>query len=234
MEERQEQAHEALAEGGVAFRFDGLATRDRYKMLIAAVVPRPIAWITSVGPDGVVNAAPFSFFNVFAEDPALVIIGMNRRPDGSVKDTLLNIEAAGAFVVHIADEDLLARMVDTAALFPRHVGEPEAVGLRLAPGLTQKVPRLLDVPVALECRLWKLMPVPPERALVFGEVTALIAREGLFDTVTRRIDSTLYHPVARLHGAFYASLSDPFEMPVPDWRALARDPAGEEKLPRRT
>lgn len=211
--------------GGVAFRFDQLSPRERYKMLISAVVPRPVAWITSVGPDGVVNAAPFSFFNVFSEDPALVIIGMDRRPDGELKHTLLNIEQGETFTVHIADQELLSTMVETAALFPRDIGEPDALGIRMGPGVTHAVPRILDAPVALECRLWKLMPVGSGRTLVFGEVKALVAREGLFDPETKRIDSTRYAPVARLHGAYYANLTDPYEKAVPDWRSLVRQPA---------
>ena len=81
-----------------------LNPRDRYKILTAFVLPRPIAWVTTLGPTGVVNAAPFSFFNVFAEDPPLVMFAINKRPDGRIKDTWTNIERDGKFVVNLTDD----------------------------------------------------------------------------------------------------------------------------------
>ena len=87
-----------------------LQPRDRYKMLASFVLPRPIAWVTCLGPTGVVNAAPYSFFNVFCEDPPLCMFAVNRRPDGRSKDTLTNIQRTGEFVVNIADEHLARAM----------------------------------------------------------------------------------------------------------------------------
>ena len=83
-----------------------LSPRERYKVLTGFVLPRPIAWVTTVGPKGVVNAAPFSFFNVFCEDPPLCMFAVNLRPDGRLKDTLANIQRTGEFVVNLADEPL--------------------------------------------------------------------------------------------------------------------------------
>lgn len=200
------------------FPFADLPPRERYKMLCAAVIPRPVAWITSVSPDGVVNAAPFSFFNVFAEDPALVIIGMNRKADGAIKDTVANIEAAGAFTVNIADTPLADKMVATAASFPPHISEPEAVGLRLEPGVSVPVPRLAEAPVSLECMLSELRAIGPERHLVMGEVTMLLARDGLFDPHTRRIDEAQVDPVARLYGTMYAPLGPTYSLAIPAWQ----------------
>jgi len=204
-----------------AFRFDALTPAERYKMLCAAVIPRPVAWITSRDAAGVVNAAPFSFFNVFAEDPALVIVGMNRRPGGARKDTLANVEAAGEFTVNLADTALAEAMVGTAAGFPPGVSEPEALGLRLAPGATIATPRLADAPISLECRLDESRAVGAERHLVIGEVLGLVARDGLFDPETKRMTVPHYDPVARLYAAGYARLGAPYEMTIPDWRTLA-------------
>src|SRR3979490_469688 len=85
---------------------DDLTPRDRYKLLAGFVLPRPIAWVTTVGPTGVVNAAPYSFFNVFCEDPPLCMFAVSRRPDGRIKDTLVNIQHHQEFVVNITDEPL--------------------------------------------------------------------------------------------------------------------------------
>ncbi|MEM8552683.1 MAG: flavin reductase family protein [Pseudomonadota bacterium] len=203
------------------FRFDALTPQERYKMLCAAVIPRPVAWITSRDPNGVVNAAPFSFFNVFSEDPALVIIGMNRRPGGERKDTLNNIETAGEFTVNIADSALAEIMVATAAGFPPEISEPEVLGLKLAPGETVSIPRLADAPVSLECALFEARALGPERHLVIGEVRALCARPGLFENDRKRMSVPHFDPVARLFATGYAKLSDPYDLPIPDWQSLS-------------
>lgn len=215
----------------MVFRFHALEPRERYKLLTASVVPRPIAWITSVNQNGSVNAAPFSFFNVFSEEPPLVIIGMDRRPDGSIKHTIQNIEATGAFTVNLADMGLAKAMVATAALYPREVSEPEALGLVLAPGTATAVPRLADATIALECELFELRRLSDYRDLVMGEIRALVAKHGLFDPKTKRIDPTRYQPVARLHGTAYAGLGEVFEIPIPDWREAAGDALPPDTTP---
>src|ERR1700729_2489813 len=93
---------------------DDLAPRDRYKLLAGFVLPRPIAWVTTVGPTGVVNAAPYSFFNVFSEDPPLCMFAVNPQPDGRAKDTLVNTEHSGEFVVNLPDEPLAQAMHDSS------------------------------------------------------------------------------------------------------------------------
>jgi flavin reductase (DIM6/NTAB) family NADH-FMN oxidoreductase RutF len=127
-----------------------LAPRDRYKLLISFVLPRPIAWITTIGPSGVVNAAPFSFFNVFGEDPPLIMVAINKRPDGRLKDTWTNIQRTGEFVVNLTDEPLAKAMHESSGDFPPNVGEPDYLGLKLAPSVDIKPPRLADAPWALE------------------------------------------------------------------------------------
>jgi flavin reductase (DIM6/NTAB) family NADH-FMN oxidoreductase RutF len=103
-----------------------LPAQDRYKLLCGLVVPRPIALVTSIGPGGVVNAAPFSFFNVFAEDPALVVLGLQARSDGSLKDTAAHIRDTGSFVVNLVDEALAERMNICAVDFPAETSELDA------------------------------------------------------------------------------------------------------------
>src|SRR5476651_2490544 len=125
-----------------------VAPRDRYKILTAFVLPRPIAWVTTLGPTGVVNAAPFSFFNVFGEDPPLIMFAINKRPDGRLKDTWTNIKRTNEFVVHIPDEPMALQMHNSSGDFPPDMGEPDRLGLKLAPSLDIKVPRLADAPSA--------------------------------------------------------------------------------------
>lgn len=202
-----------------AFDFSELSAQERYKLLCAAVIPRPVAWITTVDEAGIVNAAPYSFFNVFAETPPLVIVGIDQRPDGRRKDTIDNVEAVGEFTVNLADSALAEKMVATSALFPPGVSEPSVVGLPLDPGTRVRVPRFSEAPVSLECRLYELKPLG-KRYLLMGEVVALVARDGLFDPDTKRLNVEHYDPVARLFATSYAKLGPAYELPVPDWKGL--------------
>src|SRR3978361_1333734 len=118
-----------------------LAPRERYKLLASFVLPRPIAWVTTLGPTGVVNAAPFSFFNVFCEDPPLCMFAANPRPDGRVKDTVVNIQRSGEFVVNLTDEPLARAMHDSSGDFPPEIGEPDYLGLKHAPSVQREAPR---------------------------------------------------------------------------------------------
>src|SRR5947209_1958729 len=102
----------------MTFDFATLPQPLRYKLLVGLVVPRPIALVTSTGPGGTVNAAPFSFFNVFSEEPPLVGLGLQSRPDGSIKDTPANIRETGAFVVNLVDESLAEQMNVCSIDFP--------------------------------------------------------------------------------------------------------------------
>src|SRR5450755_3013739 len=124
---------------------------DRYKILTAFVLPRPIAWVTTLGPTGTVNAAPFSFFNVFAEDPPLCMFACNKRPDGRLKDTWLNIQRTGQFVINLTDEPLARAMHESSGDFPPDISEPAYLGLKTAPSVDIKPPRLADAPWAMGC-----------------------------------------------------------------------------------
>src|SRR5215813_15425801 len=107
--------------------------RNRYKVLASFVLPRPIAWVTCLGPSGVVNAAPSGFFNVFSEDPPLCMFAVNQRPDGRVKDTLVNIRRTAEFVVNLTDDPLARAMHESSGDFPSDISEPDYLGLKLAP-----------------------------------------------------------------------------------------------------
>jgi len=187
---------------------DGLDARTRYKLLTAVVIPRPVAWVTTLSPEGVVNAAPFSFFNLFGQDPALVILGLEHHADGRVKDTAQNIRANREFVINIATPDLLEPMVASAAAYPRDTGEPGALGLALAASEHVAPPRLADVPVAIECRCLDILNYSGERDIVVGRAVDLAARDGLINTETWRVDWGGDYPVARLFADRYARLDE--------------------------
>ena len=111
---------------GIAFR--EIDPHDRYKLLCGVVVPRPIALVTTLDENGAVNAAPFSFFNVFSEDPPLIVLGLQHKADLSPKDTTRNIRRSGQFVVHMVDESLAAAMNDCAVDFPSGDSEVDGDG----------------------------------------------------------------------------------------------------------
>jgi flavin reductase (DIM6/NTAB) family NADH-FMN oxidoreductase RutF len=185
-----------------------LAPRERYKVLTAFVLPRPIAWVTTVGPTGIVNAAPFSFFNVFSEDPPLCMFAANHRPDGRVKDTVANIERTGEFVVNMTDEPLAQAMHETSGDFPPEIGEPGYLGLKLAPSSKIAVPRLADAPWAMECKTWKTIDANNDRLLIMGEGINFYIRDELWDSSTMRVHMEKYHPVGRMFADRYCRTDD--------------------------
>jgi len=134
--------------------FTQITAYQRYKLMASLIVPRPIALVTTLGPGGVLNAAPFSMFNMVGEDPPLVMISVNRfSQQGSLKDTAANILARGEFVVHLPDEDIAEQMHACGETHPPHVSEAELVGFTAAPSDSIAVPRILEAPVAFECVL---------------------------------------------------------------------------------
>lgn len=197
--------------------FAAISPAERYKLLCATVVPRPIALVTTVDADGVVNAAPFSFFNVFSEEPPLVVLGVQHRPaqDGKTtarKDTGRNIAETGAFVVNLVDEALAEAMNLCAVDFPPGVSELDAAGLATRPGVAVPVPRIASAPFALECRRTLALAFGPGREIVLGEVLRLHARNGLLDEAALRVRAEDYHPVGRLFGDGYARQGDRFSL----------------------
>jgi flavin reductase (DIM6/NTAB) family NADH-FMN oxidoreductase RutF len=150
-----------MADKGIPLR--ELDPRDRYKLLCGVIVPRPIALVTTLDENGAVNAAPFSFFNVFSESPALIVLGLQHKPDHMPKDTTRNIHRSGEFVVHMVDEALSGAMNDCAVDFPSGDSEVAAAGLATLPSVDVKVPRLAAAPFALECRRRVVLTFSPDR-----------------------------------------------------------------------
>ncbi|CAN5355109.1 flavin reductase family protein [soil metagenome] len=191
-----------------------VAPHERYKILAAFVLPRPIAWVTSLGPDGVVNAAPFSFFNVFSEDPPLVMFAVNKRPDGRLKDTWLNIKRTAEFVVNLTDEPLARAMHDSSGDFPPNVGETDYLGLKIAPSVDIKTPRLADAPWSMECKTWQVINVKDDRQLIIGEGVRFHIRDELWVPKAMRVHMERYHPVGRMFADRYCRTDDRMEFPA--------------------
>ncbi len=186
-----------------------------FPILSSLVVPRPIAWVTTLNENGTVNAAPFSFFGLFGSKPPLVIFTVGDRPEGGPKDTARNAERTGEFVVHTVDEDLAGAMVGTAAALPYGESESDAAGLETAPSKVVAVPRLAAAPAAFECRVHSIQRIGQNR-LVLGTVVSLELRDELFDTESRRVVHEKYRPVGRMGAPnWYCRCGDRFEMEVP-------------------
>ncbi len=186
----------------------------RYKLLIATVVPRPIALVTTLDSHHGINAAPYSFFNVLSHDPAVVALGIERRADGRPKDTVANIDASGEFVVNLVDETMAQGMVVCGADVEPGVNELALAGFTAAPSLHVRCPRIAEAPVALECRMIRdiRLGIENKRAILLAEVLALRIRPDLVDDANR-VDMMRTRIIGRLAGADYVRLSDVFSVP---------------------
>ena len=191
--------------------------REIYKVMIACITPRPIAWVSTISPSGVPNLAPFSFFNGIGANPPTVLFCPVNRRDGSKKDTLVNIEATKEFVVNVVPFSLAKPMNDTSADLPYEVNEFEKAGIDPAPSLKVKPPRVKDSPVYFECVLHQVVTVG-EGALganvVIGRIVcieiadAVLAADGQIDP--RKLDT-----VGRMGGSLYSRTTDLFELQRP-------------------
>jgi flavin reductase (DIM6/NTAB) family NADH-FMN oxidoreductase RutF len=190
-------------------------TRELYLLLTGLVVPRPIAWVSTVAPDGVRNLAPHSYFNLVSHDPPHVAFSCT-----GVRDTLTNIRAGGEFVVNVVTAGLVDRMNLTSADFPPEEDEFAWSGLTAVPAARVRPPRVAQARAHRECRL--AQEVARGRAtLVSGEVVhvhvdASVWRDG-------RVDPALLDPVCRLAGDEYATLGEVFALPRPRWERIAGD-----------
>ena len=192
--------------------------REVYKLMTAAIVPRPIAWVSTLSADGVPNLAPFSFFNaVCSNPPTLLFCSSIRAGDGSSKDTYHNVRATGVFVVNFVTEALAEAMNITAAEVPPEVDEFERAGLTAVPGITVDVPHVAESPIFFECKLREIVTISEEPGgghIIIGTVTHMhfddsIYREG------NNLDLAAYAPVGRLTGTGYARVRDTFELARP-------------------
>jgi flavin reductase (DIM6/NTAB) family NADH-FMN oxidoreductase RutF len=196
-----------------------LEPRQRHKLTIGTVVPRPIAWTSSISIEGDVNLAPFSYYTaVHSYEPALAISVGSR--DGVAKDTAANIAATGELVVNLVTEDLLERMIVTAAAFPSGIDELELAGLTPVASEVVRPPRVAESPVQIECQVMhtlRLGEPPRESALFVARIVRWHVRDDLL-LEGDKIDQHQLDAVGRMGGTFYCRTDKPFSMRIPDWR----------------
>lgn len=200
--------------------FDGIDRALKYKIMTAAIIPRPPALVTTVDVDGTPNAAPYSFFNGFSDEPPIVGLGIARRESGPKKDTGRNIEETGEFVCHIISDDMFEGMLVTAADFPEGVDELPLAGFQTVACDHVKPPRIVNAPVAFECKRYVTVQCGVARDIVLGEIVAAHIRDDLYDSEKEYITWDQGLPIARLYGTLYAPLGEPYAGPVPDPKAV--------------
>lgn len=204
--------------------FATLTEYQRYKLMASLIVPRPVALVTTLGPDGTVNAAPFSMFNMVGEEPPIVMISLNRRSDDSLKDTALNIQRTGEFVVHIADEPIAWQMDQCGVQHPPNVSELDVVGFTSLPSKAVAPPRIAEAPVAFECTLFETMETT-SRQVFIGQVRWMHARDELIDTDTWRVRLENYFPVARFGASYYVRTRDRYLL---DAQGIEQHPSADK------
>jgi flavin reductase (DIM6/NTAB) family NADH-FMN oxidoreductase RutF len=202
------------------FDMETLPPQDRYKILTASVVPRPIAWVTTKSRAGIVNAAPFSFFNAMGSDPPTVVLGIMPR-DGRLKDTAANIQETAEFVVNLVSEANAQAMNVTCIDSPPEIDELQLAKLTPVPSRSVAPPRIGESPVSFECRLLASLVTGPLQSLVVGRVVCAHVDDAFVLDATRcHLDTTAMQLIGRMHGSgVYARTSDRFEMQRPTWAA---------------
>lgn len=183
-----------------------------YQLLVSLVTPRPIALVTTLGPDGRVNAAPFSFFNVLGAQPPIVAFAPGDRDNGTPKDTALNVRATHEFVVNLVDEAIAEAMNQCAESLPYGENELVRAGLTAAPSSLVKPPRIAEAPASLECVEWGTLQIGQNR-VVIGVVKRLHLREELFNAEKKRINTDRLFLIGRMSAPnWYCRTRDRFEM----------------------
>ncbi len=185
------------------FDFATLSPPDRYKLLASTIVPRPIAWVVSQDTGGRLNAAPFSFFNAFGDDPPVLCIGIGGRDEETqYKDTAANIRATGQFVVNLVPYALMDAMHVTGIQFDAGTDELAAAGLTPLPSAMIAPPRIAESPVAFECERHSIVEFGNRRTLVVGRVLAMHVRDdAVADAARCHIDTPKLDLVGRVQGA---------------------------------
>lgn len=216
----------------IAFDPDELTPQARHKLTIGSIVPRPIAWTTSVDPAGRLNLAPFSYFMACHSYLPAVAVSIGSRadtPSPTPKDTSANIRATGEFVINIVSADLVEKMNVSAAAFPTGTDEARMAGVTTAPSVKVAVPRIAESPISVECRLLHALTLgepPRESTLFVGTIVMWHIRQDLV-TDDYRIDQAGIRAVARMGGRAYTLADDLFELAIPDWRSVEAPEASE-------
>lgn len=194
--------------------FSQMAPLEAYRWLASTVTPRPIAWVSSVAADGTTNLAPFSFFQVISDDPPTLMVNVNHHADGSLKDTLRNVQATGELVIHLVSFAQSQQMNASSAGLAH--GQSEFEHCQIAHVVSNLVapPRVADAVVAFECKVAEIQPYPrdnPNCSLIFAQVLLAHVRDDVLNE-KGRADPHKLDLVGRLGGAAYTRTNDTFEM----------------------
>jgi len=201
------------------FDFTQISAQDRYRLLTNFIGPRPIALVSTLSDNGQDNAAPMSFFNVFSHDPAIVILGIQTKPDGQEKDTVRNIRHRQEFVVNMVDMAIAEAMLVCGLAVAPDVDEISLAGLTAAACHKVTARRVVESPCAMECRVERLIDFG-RRVIVLGEVVHMHVRRDCLDSEGRYVDPDRYQPIARLHADNYITSDRQFEMAAPSLGAV--------------
>ena len=192
---------------------NAITTQERYKLLIGAMVPRPIAWVSSMDAQGTLNLAPFSYFTAVCANPLTLIFCPGIHPNGEKKDTWRNIEQLPEYVINITNEATAEAMNRSSTILPYGMSEFEWAGVTPAPSQTIRVPRVAEAPVSFECKLQQIVVVSDKvggGAAIFGQVERIHIRDDIYDK--GRVKLQALQPIGRLAGTGYTRVTDTFEM----------------------
>lgn len=193
------------------YDFTTLPASDRYRLLTSFVAPRPIALVTTRALAGHNNAAPMSFFNVFAQEPPILILGIQGRGNGREKDTMVNMRRTGEFVVNMVDRALAQGMITCSTSLSADADELALAGLTPIPAVQVDVVRVGESPCAMECRIEQIIDYPV-RAIVLGRVLQMHVRDTCLDAAGRYVLPDQYQPLARLHADNYIAADNQFQL----------------------
>jgi flavin reductase (DIM6/NTAB) family NADH-FMN oxidoreductase RutF len=192
------------------------SVKENYKLLIGSIIPRPIAFVTSLSKDGIVNGAPFSYFNIVSADPPLISISI-QRSKGIPKDTSRNIKEVKEFVVHIVDEQNVEKVNQTAANLPPEQSEIQLAGLTAIDSVKVTVPGVKEAKIRMECILEKAVELggkeSPSCDLIIGKIVQLHIEDDLYEK--GKIDPRGLSAVSRLAGNDYAKIGEIFTLERP-------------------
>jgi flavin reductase (DIM6/NTAB) family NADH-FMN oxidoreductase RutF len=204
---------------------ESLSKGDRYRLMSSIIIPRPIAWVSTVSADGVRNLAPYSYFQAMSSDPPTVVLGMGWHASGKPKDSLRNVLDTGEFCVSLVSEALAEPMNQSSGTYAPEVEEWEVTGVESAPSTAIAAPRVNEALAALECRLVQAIPLglgpagSPSTSLVIGRIVHFHLREGLLSRDQKgrvmAVDPARLAAIGRLGGIAYTKTSDRFELVRP-------------------
>jgi flavin reductase (DIM6/NTAB) family NADH-FMN oxidoreductase RutF len=194
------------------------SAKENYKLLIGSVLPRPIAFVTTLGSNNIVNAAPFSFYNVVSTDPPMLGIACGRNDNGSMKDTVRNAKENGTFVVHVVDKENFKQVNDCSINYPPDKSEVTYAGLTLINSSSVDTPSIKESKISMECKFKQIIPLggtdeTPSNDFLIGEIIHFRIDDSLYND--GRIDIEKLQPMARIAGTNYSQIGDIVSIPRP-------------------